>query len=165
MMARGPTESPCARKNAHAALSRKRPTAPQGDHFEIGDRLGERGVRHAHEREDGMRENRPRQGYSSRSQKGDPEGRGEGAALPLLVASAHAVAHRDGAARHEPYGYRADDEDDGGGVADGNEPRLADDVAHDAHIDELVDVLEKVSRDERSGERSQALRDAPFQEG
>ena len=71
------------------------------------------------------------------------EGRGEGEALPLLVASAHAVADRDGAARHEPYGYRADDEDDGGGVANRDKARLADDVAHDAHIDELVDVLRR----------------------
>ena len=112
-----------------------------------------------------MCERRPRQGYSGRSQEGDPEGRDEGAALPLLVASAHAVAHRDGAARHEPYGYRADDENDGGGVANCNEPCLADDVAHHAHIDELVDVLEEVSRDERGRERNQALRGAPFQEG
>ena len=86
-----------------------------------------------------------------RAQKGDPDPRDESAALSLLVASACAVADRDGAARHEPYGYRADDEDDGGGVADRDEARLADDVAHDAHIDELVDVLEKVRRDERSG--------------
>ena len=29
MMARGPAESPCARRNAHAALSRKRPAVPR----------------------------------------------------------------------------------------------------------------------------------------
>ena len=112
-----------------------------------------------------MRERRPCQGYGCRPQKGDSEGRGEGEALPLLVASAHAVADRDGAARHEPYGYRADDEDDGGGVANRDKARLADDVAHDAHIDELVDVLEEVRRNERRGECSQALRGAPFQKG
>lgn len=99
------------------------------------------------------------------SQQGDSKGCGEGAPLSRLVASAHAVAHRDGAARHEPYGYRVNDEDDGGGVADRDEPRLADDVAHDAHIDELVDVLKEVRRDERGRERRQALRCAPFQKG
>ena len=85
--------------------------------------------------------------------------------LSLLVACAHAICDRDGAARHEPYGNRADDKDDRGGVADCDQPRLADDVAHDAHIDELVDVLEKVRGDERSGERGQTLRCAPFEEG
>ena len=163
-MARGPAESPCARRNAHAALSRKAGCA-QRDDLEIGGRLVERGVRDSHEREDGVREHSPRQGYSGRSQKGDPEGCDECAALALLVASTHAVAHCDGAARHEPYGYRADDEDDGGGVADRDEPRLADDVANDAHIDELVDVLKDVRRDERGRERRQASCGASFQEG
>ncbi len=41
---------------------------------------------------------------------------------------------------------------------------VADDVADDAHIGELVDVLEEIGRDERGGERSQAFRRAPFQE-
>ena len=43
--------------------------------------------------------------------------------------------------------------------------QLADDIAHDAHIDELVDVLEEVRRDERGGERCQALRGASLQKG
>ena len=90
----------------------------QGDYFEVRDRLGERDVRDVHERKDGTCERRSRQGYRRRAQQGDPERCDESAPLPLLVASASAVADRDGAARHEPYGYSADDEDDGGGVAD-----------------------------------------------
>lgn len=105
----------------------------------------------------------PARVIAARAQQGGPEGRDEGAPLPLLIAGASAVADRDGAARHEPYGYRADDEDDGGGVADRDEPRLADDVTHDAHIDKLVDILEEVRRDERGGECGQTLRGAPFQ--
>lgn len=131
----------------------------QGDHFEVCSRLGERRVRNVHEQEDGACERRSCQGYRRRAQQGDPERCDESAPLPLLIAGAYAVADRDGAARHEPYGYRADDEDDGGGVADRDEPRLAD----DAHIDKLVDVLEEVRRDERGGECGQALRGAPFQ--
>ena len=38
-------------------------------------------------------------------------------------------------------------------------------IADDAHIDELVDVLEEVRRDERGGERRQALRGASLQKG